>query len=62
VSIFSCAWHEAVWEIVDMSLILDVFTKLRKATINFTSFHLSAHMEQLGSHWKDFDEFCRLLG
>jgi hypothetical protein len=36
---------------------LDAFEKLRKATIGFvTSVRLSVGMEQLGSHWTDFDE------
>jgi hypothetical protein len=29
---------------------------LRKATISFMSFCPSVRMEQLGSHWTDFDE------
>ena len=33
------------------------FAKLRKAIVNvFMSVRLSLRMEQLGSHWTDFDE------
>jgi len=36
---------------------LGVFAKLRKATISFVmSVRPSVCMEQLGSHWTDFDE------
>ena len=40
-----------------MQPLLGAFAKLRKATINFVmSVCLSIRMEQIGSHWKDFDE------
>jgi hypothetical protein len=36
---------------------LGAFTKLRKATINFVmSVRLSLRMEQISSHWTDFQE------
>jgi hypothetical protein len=36
---------------------LDAFIKLRKVTIGFVMpIHLSVCMEQLGSHWTDFDK------
>jgi len=35
-------------------VLLGVFTKLQKVTINFSC--LSVHMEQLSSHWKEFNE------
>ena len=36
---------------------VSTFAKLRKATARFiTSVLPSVHMEQLGSHWTDFDE------
>ena len=35
---------------------LGAFPKLRKATISFTSVCPSLRMEQIGSHWTDFDE------
>ena len=43
------------------ALILGAFARLRKATISFVmsvclSLRPSVHMEQLGSHWTDFDE------
>jgi hypothetical protein len=34
---------------------LGAFAKLQKATFSFIM-RLSIHMEQLGSHWKDFHE------
>jgi hypothetical protein len=34
-------------------MFLGVFTKLQKATVSFST---SVHMEQLDSHWTDFDE------
>jgi hypothetical protein len=34
-------------------MFLGAFTKLQKATVNFT---MSVRMEQLGSHWMDFNE------
>jgi hypothetical protein len=38
-------------------LFLGAFEELRKATISFVmSLRLSVRMEQLGSHWTDFDE------
>jgi len=40
--------------------ILDAFAKLLKATINFMSVRPSLRMEQLGSHWTDFQEMSRL--
>jgi hypothetical protein len=35
---------------------LGAFPKVRKSTISFMSVCLSVRMEQLGSHWTDFDE------
>ena len=35
---------------------LDALAKLRKATISFMSVRPSVCMEQLGSHWTDFDK------
>jgi hypothetical protein len=36
---------------------LGIFAKLQKATFGFVmSVHLSVRMEQLGSHWSDFQE------
>ena len=35
---------------------LDAFRKFREATVSFTSVCPSVRMEQLGSHWMDFDE------
>ena len=38
-------------------LVFGAFAKLRKATVSFFMFAcLSVRMEQLGSHWTDFDE------
>jgi hypothetical protein len=50
---------------VSQDLFLGTFAKLRKATINlvasFCSFVCSSvRMEQLGSHWTDFDEIWYL--
>jgi hypothetical protein len=40
---------------------LGAFAKLRKATINFVlSSCLSVRMEQLDSHWTDFDQILYL--
>jgi hypothetical protein len=40
-----------------MGYVLGMFAKLRKATISFVmSICPSASMEQLVSHWTDFDE------
>jgi hypothetical protein len=36
--------------------LLGTFAKLLKATISFMSVYPSVRMEQLGSHWTDFDE------
>jgi hypothetical protein len=36
---------------------LGAFAKFRKATVSFAVFvRLSVRMEQLGSHWTDFDK------
>jgi hypothetical protein len=40
-----------------ISFILGTFEKLRKVTISFAvSVHPTTHMEQLDSHWTDFNE------
>jgi hypothetical protein len=39
---------------------LDAFLKLWKATISFMAGCLSVRMEQLGSHWKDFNDIWHL--
>jgi hypothetical protein len=40
-----------------LPLFLGALAKLRKATISFVmSVRLSVRMEQLGSHWTDFQE------
>jgi hypothetical protein len=40
-----------------MSIFFGAFAELRKATINFVkTVRLSVRMEQLDSHWIDFDE------
>jgi hypothetical protein len=45
-----------------MYTFLGVFTKLRKATINFVrSVRPSVRMEQLGSHWTDFHEISYVI-
>jgi hypothetical protein len=39
---------------------LGTFAKLRQATISFTPVRPTVSMEQLGSHWTDFDEIWYL--
>jgi hypothetical protein len=38
-------------------MFLGALAKLQKSTISFV---MSVRMEQLGSHWTDFDETCYL--
>jgi hypothetical protein len=35
---------------------LGAFATLQKVALSFVVTHLSAHMEQLSSHWSDFHE------
>ena len=45
------------WFVLGRTFFLGAVEELRKATISFVmSLRLSVHMEQLGSHWTDFDE------
>ena len=55
-----CDGLHSLLEMYTISLILPflgAFAKLRKATISFVlSVRLSVRMEQLGSHWTEFDK------
>jgi hypothetical protein len=55
---FCGVWQEIVMLFTKLGIsFLGAFTKLRKATINFVmSVRLSVRMEQIGSHWTDFQE------
>jgi hypothetical protein len=53
----SSKWRGMAMCALNNGLFLGAFAKLRKATISFVmSVCLSDRMEELGSHWTDFQE------